>query len=73
MGPRDEGVKSILWATRQIHSLKKDSVLSTEVFGGQVTVISQFATTFALKGALDIFESNSFILQGGKWDQGCPR
>lgn len=55
MGPRDEGVESILWATRQIHSLKKDSVLSTEAFGGQVTVISQFATIFALKGGFRHF------------------
>lgn len=46
----------ILTAIRHIVSLKKDYVLSTENFGGQVTVIFQFATILGHQGGFRHFE-----------------
>lgn len=46
----------ILTTTRHIVSLKKNSVLSTKNFGGQVTVIFQFATILGHQGGFRHFE-----------------
>lgn len=58
-GSRDKVVE-VLWqciltVIRHIFSLKRALVLSTEVFGGQVTVISQFATILGLQGCFRHF------------------
>lgn len=75
-GPRGTQSRSVTAVSPDSYgtqtATEKDSVLSTEAFGGPVTISSEFATILGLQGVLDILESHS-MLQVQKWNQVRPR